>query len=78
MFTLSNDPANSSWSAPALAADAILCVGTMRGKFYALAPVDGREMWFQPLGNVSASPSIASDGAVIVESDDGKLTAFEP
>jgi outer membrane protein assembly factor BamB len=71
-------PYNSSQSAPALANDGTIYLGTFQGWLYAVGP-DGREKWrFQAGREIISSPAIGDDGTLYFGSRDGNFYAVTP
>ena len=65
-------------SAPAIAPNGTIYVGSMDGRLYAIKP-DGTKDWdFQTGDMVNSSPAIASDGTIYVGSLDDYLYAIDP
>jgi hypothetical protein len=84
-------PSAAIVSSPAVdAAAARVYVGSTNGRLYALSDLaNGAEIWRYPdpsrtpgdptrIGDIRGTPVVASDGAVIVGSDDGYLYALNP
>src|ERR1700752_2968510 len=65
-------------SAPAIASDGTIYIGSNDRKLYALKP-DGTKKWeFATGGKVQSSPAIGSDGKIYIGSLDNKLYAVKP
>jgi len=65
-------------SAPAIASDGTIYVGSCDNKLYAVNP-NGTKKWaFETGDGVYSSPAIASDGTIYVGSNDNKLYAVNP
>jgi outer membrane protein assembly factor BamB/sugar lactone lactonase YvrE len=64
-------------SAPALAAEGTVYVGSRDNNVYALNGATGQKLWVFPTGNwVDSSPAIGADGTVYVGSFDNKVYAL--
>jgi hypothetical protein len=69
---------NSSLSAPALAPDGTLYLGSLDGTFFAVTP-EGKEKWFYKTGvEIKSSPAIAADGTIYFGSRDRNFYALTP
>jgi outer membrane protein assembly factor BamB/actin-like ATPase involved in cell morphogenesis len=66
------------WASPLISGNTINLPGPS-GAVYGLSLVDGSEQWWAPMGGWSTSPpALAADGALVVESNDGRLRCIEP
>lgn len=73
--------ASTDWidSAPAIADDGTVYVGSWNGMLTALDPDTGAEIWSYDTENIIiASPAVAPDGAVLFPAYDGFLYALNP
>jgi outer membrane protein assembly factor BamB len=69
---------NSSKTAPAIAPDGTIYVGSYDGTFYAITPA-GQEKWrFKAGREIKSSPAIADDGTIYFGSRDRKFYALTP